>query len=117
MKDIRNAFACGQREFGENYLQEAEQKILDLADLDICWHFIGAIQSNKTRMLAENFDWVHCIDRLKVARRLSEQRPESKAPLNICIQVNVDHEESKAGIKLEDVEGLAKQIVELPTNM
>ena len=112
--DIRNAYACGQRDFGENYLQEAEQKIHDLADLDICWHFIGAIQSNKTRLLAEDFDWVHCVDRLKVARRLSEQRPESKPPLNICIQVNVDQEESKAGIKLETVEELAKQIAELP---
>ena len=112
--DIRKAYACGQREFGENYLQEAEQKIHDLADLDICWHFIGAIQSNKTRLLAEHFDWVHCVDRLKVARRLSEQRPESKPPLNICIQVNVDHEESKAGINLQDVEELAKQIAELP---
>lgn len=112
--DIRNAYACGQRDFGENYLQEAEQKLHDLADLDICWHFIGAIQSNKTRLLAEDFDWVHCVDRLKVARRLSEQRPESKPPLNICIQVNVDNEESKAGIKLEDAEELAKQIAELP---
>ena len=112
--DIRSAYACGQRHFGENYLQEAEQKINELADLDICWHFIGAIQSNKTRLLAEDFDWVHCVDRLKIARRLSEQRAESKPPLNICIQVNVDGEESKAGIKLEDIEALAKQIAELP---
>lgn len=112
--DIRIAHACGQRDFGENYLQEAEQKIHELADLDICWHFIGPIQSNKTRLLAQDFDWVHCIDRLKVARRLSEQRPASKPPLNICIQVNVDHEESKSGINLEDVPELAKQIAVLP---
>jgi len=111
--DIRNAYACGQRDFGENYLQEAEQKIHQLADLDICWHFIGPIQSNKTKLLAQDFDWVHCVDRLKVARRLSEQRPESKKPLNICIQVNVDQEQSKAGIQLDEVIPLAKQINEL----
>ena len=112
--DIRHAYACGQRDFGENYLQEAEQKIHELSDLDICWHFIGPIQSNKTRLLAQDFDWVHCVDRLKVARRLSEQRSTSKSPLNICIQVNVDHEESKSGINLEDVPELAKQIAALP---
>ena len=113
-EDIRNAYACGQRNFGENYLQEAEQKMHELADLDICWHFIGPIQSNKTRLLAQDFDWVHCVDRLKVARRLSEQRPESKKPLNICIQVNVDEEQSKAGIQLDEVEPLAKKIADLP---
>jgi pyridoxal phosphate enzyme (YggS family) len=112
--DIREAYRCGQRDFGENYLQEAQHKIQDLADLDICWHFIGAIQSNKTRVLAENFDWVHCVDRLKIAQRLSEQRPDELPPLNICIQVNVDLEESKAGIPLEDVSTLSQQIDQLP---
>jgi pyridoxal phosphate enzyme (YggS family) len=112
--DIREAYRCGQRDFGENYLQEAQQKIQDLADLSICWHFIGAIQSNKTRVIAEHFDWVHCVDRLKIAQRLSEQRPDSLPPLNICIQVNVDLEESKAGIPLEEVPALSQQISLLP---
>jgi pyridoxal phosphate enzyme (YggS family) len=112
--DIREAYRCGQRDFGENYLQEAQQKIQDLADLDICWHFIGAIQSNKTRVIAEHFDWVHCVDRLKIAQRLSEQRPDALPPLNICIQVNVDLEESKAGIPLEQIPALSQQIALLP---
>jgi len=114
IEDIREAYRCGQRDFGENYLQEAQQKIQTLADLDICWHFIGAIQSNKTKVIAENFDWVHCVDRLKIAQRLSEQRPTELPPLNICIQVNVDLEESKAGIPLEEVFGLSQQISQLP---
>ncbi|MFT5657543.1 MAG: pyridoxal phosphate enzyme (YggS family) [Gammaproteobacteria bacterium] len=113
VEDIREAYRCGQRNFGENYLQEAQQKILAVADLEICWHFIGAIQSNKTRVIAENFDWVHCVDRLKIAQRLSEQRPASLPPLNICIQVNVDLEASKAGIPLEQVAELAQQISQL----
>ena len=96
--DIRLAYQLGQRDFGENYLQEAQQKMQQLQDLDICWHFIGAIQSNKTRAIAESFDWAHCIDRAKIARRLSEQRPAGRQPLNICIQVNLDHEDSKAGV-------------------
>ena len=112
--DIREAYRCGQRDFGENYLQEAQQKIHDLADLGICWHFIGAIQSNKTKVIAENFDWVHCVDRLKIAQRLSEQRPTALPPLNICIQVNVDLEASKAGIPLEEVFSLSQQISQLP---
>jgi pyridoxal phosphate enzyme (YggS family) len=113
-EDIREAYRCGQRDFGENYLQEAQQKIQDLADLDICWHFIGAIQSNKTRVIAENFDWVHCVDRLKIAQRLSEQRPDSLPPLNICIQVNVDLEGTKAGIALEELPALSQKISQLP---
>jgi hypothetical protein len=112
--DIRLAFACGQRDFGENYLQEALQKMDELQDLDITWHFIGAIQSNKTRSIAEAFDWVHCVDRLKIANRLSEQRPASLAPLNICIQVNIDQETSKAGIELSELDGLAMAIAALP---
>jgi pyridoxal phosphate enzyme (YggS family) len=112
--DIRLAFGCGQRDFGENYLQEALQKKQELQDLDINWHFIGAIQSNKTRSIAEAFDWVHCVDRLKIATRLSEQRPATLAPLNICIQVNIDHEASKAGIELSELNDLATAIAVLP---
>ena len=112
--DIRAAYRCGQSEFGENYLQEALQKIQELDDLDICWHFIGAIQSNKTRSIAEAFDWVHCIERIKIAQRLSDQRPTALAPLNVCIQVNIDHESSKAGIDLADVPELAQAITGLP---
>ncbi len=114
VEDIRRAYELGQRDFGENYLQEAQQKIQSLADLDIRWHFIGAIQSNKTRDIAEAFAWAHCIDRLKIARRLSEQRPDGLAALNVCIQVNVDREASKAGIELDAVEDLAGEIAELP---
>ncbi len=112
--DIRLAFELGQKHFGENYLQEAQQKMADLQDLDICWHFIGAIQSNKTRNIAEAFDWAHCIDRVKIARRLSEQRPADMPPLNVCIQVNVDHEDSKAGIELDAVPEMAAAIHQLP---
>ncbi len=112
--DIRITFEHGQKHFGENYLQEAEQKIAELSDLDICWHFIGAIQSNKTRNIAEDFDWAHCVDRLKIARRLSDQRPPGLEPLNVCIQVNLDLEDSKAGIELGQVGELAAQINALP---
>ena len=112
--DIRLAYECGQREFGENYLQEALQKIQELQSLDINWHFIGAIQSNKTRSIAEAFAWVHCVDRLKIAKRLSEQRPSTLAPLNVCIQVNIDHEASKAGIELGELDDLAVAIAGLP---
>ena len=89
-EDIRAAYAAGQRDFGENYLQEAQQKFPALSDLDLNWHFIGAIQSNKTRVLAEHFAWVHGIDRFKIAQRLSDQRPDSMPRLNVCIQINVD---------------------------
>ena len=112
--DIRQAWELGQRDFGENYLQEALQKMEKLEDLDITWHFIGAIQSNKTRNIAEAFDWVHCIDRAKIARRLSEQRPPDLGPLNVCIQVNIDHESSKAGIELAELPELANAIHQLP---
>ncbi len=112
--DIRSAWRSGQKHFGENYLQEAQQKIRELDDLDICWHFIGAIQSNKTRNIAEAFDWVHCIERVKIATRLSDQRPAGMAPLNVCIQVNIDHENSKAGIDLDQVPELAHAIHRLP---
>ncbi|HKJ52721.1 MAG TPA: YggS family pyridoxal phosphate-dependent enzyme [Gammaproteobacteria bacterium] len=112
--DIRLAYGLGQRDFGENYLQEAQQKLRELQDLDICWHFIGAIQSNKTHSIAEAFDWVHCIDRVKIARRLSEQRPAGRQPLNVCIQVNLDQESSKAGIEPEALPELAVEIRDLP---
>ncbi len=111
---IRDAFAAGQRAFGENYLQEGVEKCQALADLPIEWHFIGALQSNKTRPVAEHFDWVHTIDRLKIARRLSEQRPDDRAPLNCCIQVNVSGEASKAGVAPEAVEALAHEVAQLP---
>ena len=112
--DIRLAWELGQRDFGENYLQEALQKMEELKDLEIHWHFIGAIQSNKTRHIAEEFEWAHCIERAKIARRLSAQRPANMAPLNVCIQVNIDHEPSKAGIDLAELPGLALEIHELP---
>ena len=112
--DIRRAYALGQRDFGENYLQEAQEKMQQLADLDIHWHFIGAIQSNKTRPIAEAFDWAHCIDRAKIAHRLSDQRPAGLPPLQVCIQVNLDHEDSKAGVELDEVPRLAAEIHRLP---
>ncbi len=112
--DIKTAYTFGQRDFGENYLQEAVEKIKLLSNLDINWHFIGAIQSNKTRAVAQNFAWVHCIDRLKIAQRLSEQRPVQMPALNICIQVNVEQEASKSGITLSEVPDLARQIAGLP---
>ncbi len=111
---IRAALAEGQRAFGENYLQEAETKRAELSDRDIEWHFIGALQSNKTRPAAEGFDWVHGIDRLKIARRLSEQRPAGLAPLQCCIQVNVSGEASKSGVEPEALPELAHAVAALP---
>lgn len=113
-EDIRAAFNAGQVRFGENYLQESIEKIHDLADLQIEWHFIGAIQSNKTREIAENFAWVHSVDRLKIAHRLSQQRPESLPPLNICLQINISHENSKSGFNIEDIESAVNEIIKLP---
>ena len=113
-ESIRQAYLAGQHDFGESYLQEALQKIQQLEDLDISWHFIGAIQSNKTRDIAANFDWVHSVDRLKIARRLSEQRGEEKPPLNICLQVNISNEASKSGISLNELPALAREVAGLP---
>ncbi|PIE45693.1 MAG: YggS family pyridoxal phosphate-dependent enzyme [Gammaproteobacteria bacterium] len=113
---IRTAYALGQRDFGENYLNEALEKQAQLNDLSIHWHFIGHIQSNKTRKIAEHFDWVHTVDSLKIARRLSTQRPPNLAPINICLQINIDNEDSKSGLA-EDIDhllSLAKSIAELP---
>ena len=111
---LREAYAAGVRDFGENYLQEARAKQVELADLPLCWHFIGPIQSNKTRDIAEHFAWVHSVDRLKIAQRLSEQRPADLPPLNICIQVNVSGEASKSGCNPADLPALAAAISGLP---
>ncbi|TFF07508.1 YggS family pyridoxal phosphate-dependent enzyme [Pseudomonas sp. BCA14] len=111
---VREAFAAGMRDFGENYLQEALGKQAELTDLPLSWHFIGPIQSNKTRAIAENFAWVHSVDRLKIAQRLSEQRPADLPPLNICIQVNVSGEASKSGCTPADLPALAEAISVLP---
>lgn len=111
---IREAYAAGLRDFGENYLQEALEKQAELSDLHLIWHFIGPIQSNKTRPIAEHFDWVHSVDRLKIAQRLSEQRPAHLPPLNICLQVNVSAEDSKSGCSPEALPELAKAIAALP---
>ncbi|AMW80964.1 YggS family pyridoxal phosphate-dependent enzyme [Pseudomonas yamanorum] len=111
---VREAYAAGLRDFGENYLQEALGKQAELTDLPLSWHFIGPIQSNKTRAIAENFAWVHSVDRLKIAQRLSEQRPADLPPLNICIQVNVSGEASKSGCTPADLPALAEAISALP---
>ena len=111
---LREAYAAGVRDFGENYLQEARAKQVELADLPLCWHFIGPIQSNKTRDIAEHFAWVHSVDRLKIAQRLSDQRPADLPPLNICIQVNVSGEASKSGCTPADLPALAAAISGLP---
>ena len=111
---VKQAFAAGQRAFGENYIQEAVQKIVELRTLALQWHCIGPIQSNKTRLVAEHFDWVHTVDRLKTAQRLSEQRPAHLAPLQVCIQVNVDGGASKSGVPPGDALALAQQVAALP---
>ncbi|EPJ51761.1 MAG: alanine racemase domain-containing protein [Osedax symbiont Rs2] len=107
-------YRAGQTHFGENYLQEALDKIAALSQYPLIWHFIGPIQSNKTRAIAENFSWVHSVDRLKIARRLAEQRPAHLPPLNICIQVNISVEANKAGCCIEQTADLISQIAELP---
>lgn len=111
---VREAHACGQRDFGENYLQEALNKQAELSDLALTWHFIGPIQSNKTRPIAEHFAWVHSVDRLKIAQRLSAQRPAHLPPLNICLQVNVSGEASKSGCAPEELPALALAVSQLP---
>lgn len=111
---IREAHAAGLRDFGENYLQEAVEKQAELSDLPLIWHFIGPIQSNKTRPIAEHFDWVHSVDRLKIAQRLSEQRPAHLPPLNICLQVNVSAEDSKSGCSPDALPELANAVAALP---
>ncbi len=113
-QSLREMYQAGQRSFGENYLQEALTKIDELQDLEIEWHFIGHVQRNKTRHLAEKFDWVHGVDRLIIAERLSSQRMDSRKPLNICIQVNIDGQDSKDGCQPDEVAELVKQISQLP---
>jgi pyridoxal phosphate enzyme (YggS family) len=112
--DIRAAYAAGQRAFGENYLQESLLKIVAMKDVAIEWHFIGPIQSNKTRDIAENFAWAHGVERLKIAERLSAQRPQNLPPLNVCLQVNVSGEASKSGVMPAEVESLAHALTKLP---
>ena len=111
---IRAAFACGLRQFGESYLQEALAKIAALQDLPLCWHFIGPIQSNKARAIAENFTWVHSVDRVKIAQRLSRYRPAAMAPLQICLQVNISSEASKSGVLPEALPQLVREVLPLP---
>jgi len=108
------AAALGQRDFGENTVQEGLDKIRATAEEDLTWHFIGHLQSNKTRAVAENFDWVHTIDKPKIARRLSQQRPAELAPLNVCLQVNIDNEPSKSGASIGELAELAAACSELP---
>lgn len=111
---VAEAYACGQHAFGENYIQEAVDKITALAHLPLQWHCIGPIQSNKSRLVAEHFDWCQTVDRLKIAQRLSEQRPAHLAPLQVCIQVNVDGGPTKSGVVPQDALTLARQVAALP---
>ncbi len=111
---VRAAAEAGQREFGENHVQDALSKLDALADLDLIWHFVGPIQSNKSHIVATRFDWVHSLDREKIARRLDDQRPENLPPLNVCIQVNVSGESSKSGVEPGAVKALADIVSTLP---
>lgn len=111
---LRQAAASGQRDFGENYVQEALAKQAELADLQLVWHFIGPLQSNKTRAVAEHFDWVHGLERLKIAQRLSDARPAARGPLEVCIQVNLSGEAAKSGVAPEAAAGLAREVLRLP---
>ena len=111
---VRQAHAAGQTAFGENYIQEAVDKIAALRDLPLQWHCIGPIQSNKTRLVAEHFDWVHSVDRLKIAQRLSDQRPDGLPPLQVCLQVNTDGGPTKSGVQPQDVLALAREVAALP---
>lgn len=111
---IRTLHAAGQIAFGENYVQEALDKMAELADLPLQWHLIGPLQSNKTQSVAAHFDWVHSVDRLKIAQRLSAQRPAGMPPLQICLQVNIDDEDSKSGCALADLPALAEAVLALP---
>ncbi len=113
-QDVATAYRYGQRRFGESYLQEALHKQRALACFAIEWHFIGPIQSNKTRPIAEHFSWVHSVDRLKIAKRLSEQRPAHLSPLNICLQVNISDEASKSGFKLDELAEMVTAVEDMP---
>ncbi|WP_426358150.1 YggS family pyridoxal phosphate-dependent enzyme [Pseudocolwellia sp. HL-MZ19] len=108
---IEQAYAAGQRDFGESYVQESIEKVAQLSHLsDICWHFIGPIQSNKTRQIAENFSWVHGVDRIKIATRLNEQRGLKDTPLNVCLQINISNENNKSGVLTNDLPELAHYV-------
>ncbi len=111
---ILEAYSAGQRDFGENFVQEALDKITAVGRDDVVWHFIGHLQANKTRAVAERFQWVHTIDRLKIARRLSEQRPHYAGDLNVCIEVNIDAEDNKSGLAPTEVAELALAVASLP---
>jgi PLP dependent protein len=111
---VREAHACGQMAFGENYIQEAVEKIELLRELPLEWHCVGPIQSNKTRLVAAHFAWAHTVDRFKIAQRLSEQRPESVPPLQVCLQVNIDGGTTKSGVAPQEVLALAREIAALP---
>ena len=111
---LRTAYLAGQRAFGENYVQEAINKQAELSDCAIEWHFIGPIQSNKTTLIAQHFDWVHSVDRLKIAARLNEARPQNAAPLNVCIQINSSDEASKSGVDMDTLAILATEINAMP---
>lgn len=113
-EEIRAAYTAGQTRFGESYLQEALEKMSDLTDLPIEWHFIGPIQSNKTKKIAEHFAWVHSIDSQRIAKRLNDQRPTQLPPLNVCIEVNVSQEVSKSGVNIDEVQALATFCRSLP---
>jgi pyridoxal phosphate enzyme (YggS family) len=116
VEDIIAAYQAGQRSFGENYVQEGQEKILTMAAdyPDIDWHFIGPLQANKTRIIAEHFHWLHTLSRDKIAQRLNDQRPDTMAPLNVCIQVNISGEDSKSGIRLDEIPALAAMIASCP---
>jgi PLP dependent protein len=111
---IRDLAMAGQKDFGESYTQEALPKIESLKDLNLTWHFIGRLQGNKTRQVAERFDWVHTLDRARIADRLSEQRPYALPPLNVCIQVQLQYEAQKGGVQPDDLEPLARHVASLP---
>ena len=112
--DLQQAIDAGQRHFGENYLQEALEKIETLKGQDLIWHFIGPIQSNKTKQIAQNFDWVHSVDRLKIAKRLNDQRPENLEKLNVLLQVNIDNEPTKSGVLIDEIDALVTHFENLP---
>lgn len=111
---IRDAYFAGQHSFGENYVQEGVEKITELADLNLDWHFTGPLQSNKTRQVAARFDWVHAVDRLKIARRLADTRDPDLPDLNVCIQVNLSGESTKSGVSVGEVAALAHEVCALP---
>ena len=113
-QDIAQAYSAGQRHFGENYCQEALKKQQELSAYDITWHFIGPIQSNKTKAIATHFNWVHSVDSFKIAKRLSEQRPSALPPLNICLQVNISGEQSKSGVALNELPEMCVLVAALP---